>query len=212
MTCDAITANVVSIDYVDRKEKNTHVLPQNKYFLFKHKSMHGTSNVTMTSVRNYLLLSLWVVVILLSGGQGVKGAKCAKSIIGSLRCSPCSLGSRCVYCESCLGYCHNNPEKEATERKQKPNKNNANITYGTVEVPYKFPLLAMFKNIEAAIIADEISHLDVVEMYRVTSLALREDCEICNDSKELRKLKQLSSIHQFQSAAHVNIFSLQNYV
>ena len=147
----------------------------------------------MVLVGNCILLSLGVVVFLLSGGKDVTGARCNKSRIGGLTCRPCGPGTRCVYCSSCLGYCHNAKKS----RKQKPNKKVSNITYGTVEVPYKFPLLEMFKNIEAAIIADEISHLDVVEMYRVTSLALREDCEICNDVEEIKKLRDYTmSVHK----------------
>ena len=55
----------------------------------------------------------------------------------------------------------------------------------------------MFKNIEDAILADEISEQSVVELYKVTLLALKEDCEICADSKEVRKLRDFTiSVHK----------------
>ena len=48
----------------------------------------------------------------------------------------------------------------------------SNKIYGTVEVPYKFPFLEMFKDLEAGILANEISEQSVVELYKATSLTL----------------------------------------
>ena len=171
----------------------------------------------MVKVRYCELLLFFV--FLLSGGQDVSGSECRTSGIGSWRCSKCGEGTRCVYCSKCLGFCHKPVKRRAVEnnfsrkiehqehsyfvsndntlKKQKPYKIDLNITYGKVAVPYKFPVLEMFKDIEGGIFAEEISHQDVVELYQAISLALREDCEICNDSKELRKLREYTiSVHK----------------
>ena len=64
-------------------------------------------------------------------------------------------------------------------------------------MPYKFPFLEMFKDIEAGILADEISEQAVVELYQATSAALREDCRICVDSEEIKKLRDFTiSVHK----------------
>ena len=64
-------------------------------------------------------------------------------------------------------------------------------------MPYKFPFLEMFKDIEAGILADEISEQAVVELYQATSTALREDCQICADSEEIKKLRDFTiSVHK----------------
>ena len=59
-------------------------------------------------------------------------------------------------------------------------------------MPYKFPFLEMFKDIEAGILAEEISEQAVVELFQATSVALREDCEICFDSEEIKKLRDFT--------------------
>ena len=77
------------------------------------------------------------------------------------------------------------------------NGEESSVEYGTVEVPYKFPFLEMFKDIEAGILADEISQQTVVDLYKVTSLALKEDCEICDDSKEIKKIRDFTiTVHK----------------
>ena len=139
-------------------------------------------------VRTYLAL-LWVCVFLISQNE-VTGAKCQVSKKGWWRCSPCGRGSRCLFCTWCLGFCHK-PGKETRNGKQ------SNAKYGSVEVPYKFPFIEMFKDIETGILADDISEQAVVELYQATSLALREDCEICFDSEEIKKLRDFTmSVHK----------------
>ena len=69
-------------------------------------------------------------------------------------------------------------------------KNNNGIEYGSVEVDYKIPFLEMFDDIKVLLEGDAISDLDVVDIYKRTSVVTREDCTctICNNSPELNDL------------------------
>ena len=109
----------------------------------------------------------------------VDGAKCKKSSFGWWTCSPCGKGSRCHYCTWCTGYCYNG---------QQAGKNPEGIEYGSAEALYKLPYLEMFNDIVALLEGGGISDLDVVELYKITSVATREDCTISNNSPELNSL------------------------
>ena len=116
----------------------------------------------------------------------VDGAQCQKSSIGRWTCSPCGKGSRCHYCTWCTGYCYNGHGHGQAR------KNPEGIEYGSAEALYKLPYLEMFNDIVALLKGGGISDLDVVELYKITSVATREDCTICNNSPELNSLSSFT--------------------
>ena len=139
-------------------------------------------------VRSFL--TLWVLVFLILKAQETKAAECCKSTFARFSCSPCGRGTRCAFCNWCLGYCHN--KKRIQQR---------TIQNGTeeedVEVPYKQSFIEMFEDLKSLIIEDEISNIDVVEFYKVTYFILREDCMSCDYSKEMEELRdETISIHR----------------
>ncbi len=77
-------------------------------------------------------------------------------------------------------------------------QSNTNETdFGDTEVPYKKPLIEMFEDLETLIENDSISNIEVVELYKSTSLALDEDCKRCDDVPEIEELRNLTkSIHE----------------
>ena len=136
-------------------------------------------------------LSLWVLVSLILKAQEVNAAKCVKSKIGRWSCSPCGWGTRCAFCHWCLGYCYN--QEKSHRSLERTNK----TTYGEVEVPYRQPYIEMFEDLVELINNDEISHIDVVELFKVTYFALREDCILCSNNTEIAKLRdETKRIHQ----------------
>ena len=113
----------------------------------------------------------------------VEGAQCRKSFLG-FKCSPCGKGTRCLFCSWCLGFCRNAAK-------------NREIEYGTVEAPYKDPLVDLFRELDALIKGDFISQEDIVQTYKLTSQATREDCTICNNQPDLDKLSLFTeSVHK----------------
>ena len=55
----------------------------------------------------------------------------------------------------------------------------------------------MFEDLEKLIENDQISIVEVVELYKVTSDALSEDCRICNDIPEIHELRNITiSVHK----------------
>ena len=55
----------------------------------------------------------------------------------------------------------------------------------------------MFEDLETLIENDKISIVEIVELYKVTSEALNEDCRLCNDVPEIHKLRNITiSIHE----------------
>ena len=123
-----------------------------------------------------MLLFLFAISI----DYGIEAAQCQKSSIGWLACSPCGKGSRCHFCNWCTGYCYN--------RQTLARNNNNGIEYGSVEVDYKIPFLDMFDDIKVLLEGNAISDLDVVDIYKRTSVVTQEDCIICNNSPELHDL------------------------
>ena len=117
---------------------------------------------------------LFVFLLLLSfvTEKGVEGAQCQKSF-GWLKCSPCGRRTRCLFCNWCTGFCNNS-------HRRKRDSNN-----GFVEVLYKLPFLEMFDDLSTLINSAQIDDLDVVEIYKMTSIATRDDCERCNNSTEI---------------------------
>ena len=122
----------------------------------------------------------------------VDGAQCQKSSIGRWTCSPCGKGSRCHYCTWCTGYCFNGHSGRSI----------GGVEYGSVEAPYKDPFLEMFNDIDALLKSDGISEVDVVDLYKKTSVITREDCIICNNSPEL------NSLSIYTDKAHVELEKL----
>ena len=123
-------------------------------------------------------LQLLFFLIVISKNYVVEGARCEKSSIGWLFCSPCGRGSRCHSCNWCTGYCNNGPRT----------RNSAGIEYGSVEALYKIPFLDIFNDINALLKAEEISDPTVVDLYKEASDVIREDCTICNNSPDLNNL------------------------
>ena len=124
----------------------------------------------------------------------VDGAECKKAAFGRWTCSPCGKGSRCHYCTWCTGYCYNGHGQSG--------RNLVGIEYGSVEAPYKLPYLEMLNDLEVLLKGDGISDLDVVDLYKKTSVATREDCTICNNSPEL------NSLSIFTDKVHVELKKL----
>ena len=123
---------------------------------------------------------LFILLLFFVPEQDVEGAQCKKSF-GWLKCRPCGRGTRCLYCNWCTGLCNNPPK--STRRKRE-------LESGFVEVQYKLPFLEMFDDLSFLLNSDPpgTTDLDVVEIYKMTSLATREDCILCNNSTEIDQL------------------------
>ena len=135
----------------------------------------------MNRIFMFLLLTS---LCLLHLPREVEGAQCRKSRIGNWRCSPCGKGTRCLYCSWCLGFCRNAAK-------------NREIEYGSVEALYKTPLMDLFGDLDTLIKRDFISQEDIVQTYKLTSQATREDCTICNNQPDLDKLSLFTeSVHK----------------
>ena len=120
---------------------------------------------------------LFVFFLLLSfvTEKGVEGAQCQKSF-GWLKCSPCGSGTRCIHCNWCTGFCNNSPRRKR------------DVDDGLVEVPYKLPFLEMFDDLSTLLNLAQLDDLDVIDIYKMTSIATRKDCESCNNSTEIDQL------------------------
>ena len=169
-------------------------------------------------MRALFTVSALMFVTFLWSSPEVQAAQCAQSRIGWWRCSPCGEGTRCVFCNWCVGLCIKPKEwtntTQAKDREIANDNSTATGTYndGMIEVPYKNSFLEMFKDIENGILNDDITELDVVELYRITSLVLEEDCGVCDHSPEIEELRNFTMhVHgilesligsdQFQSVA-----------
>ena len=122
----------------------------------------------------FLFSLILLYLYLLHLAPEIEGAECRKSF-GNWKCSPCGKGTRCLFCSWCLGFCRNAAK-------------NREIEYGSVEAPYKIPLLDLFRELDALIKGDLISQLEIVHLYDSISQATREDCTICNNQPDLDKL------------------------
>ena len=127
----------------------------------------------MNQIFIFLLLTS---LCLLHLPQEVDGAQCRKSFAG-LRCSPCGKGTRCLFCNWCLGFCYQGGAAK-----------NAEIEYGSVEAPYKTPLLDLIRDLDTLIKGDFISQSEIVQLYDSISQSTRKDCTICNNQPDLDKL------------------------
>ena len=140
-------------------------------------------------------LSIFVIVFLLPKGQDVKAAQCQKSSMHRWRCAPCGRGTRCIFCQWCLCYCYN--KRKHNRSKRSTNTNGTLPDYGNKTVQYKKPFIELFNDLEILVENDKISNIEIVELYKVTSEALSEDCEICNDIPEIEELRNVTrSIHE----------------
>ena len=140
-------------------------------------------------------LSIFVIVFLLPKGQDVKAAQCQKSSMHRWRCAPCGRGTRCIFCQWCLCYCYN--KRKHNRSKRSTNSNGTLPDYGNKTVQYKKPFIELFNDLEILVENDKISNIEIVELYKVTSEALSEDCEICNDIPEIEELRNVTrSIHE----------------
>ena len=83
---------------------------------------------------------------------------------------------RCLYCNWCIGFCYNS------------GKSTKQSEHGSIEVPYKTPILDVFRDLEGLVQGNQISELDVVNLYKSTSEATLEDCRICNNQPDLEQL------------------------
>ena len=130
---------------------------------------------------------LWVLGFLFLDRQDVEATQCYKSTFGWLRCSPCGSGTRCAFCNWCLGYCHN--RDTSIQSRKNALDGQATTTTTDVEVPYRDSFIKMLKDVKDLIENDEISDIDVVELYKVTYFALKEDCELCNNDETIVKFR-----------------------
>lgn len=153
---------------------------------------------------HWSLLMFFLILVAVSRNNIVEGVRCEKSVIGSTYCRPCGKGSRCNSCDWCTGYCFNGQTSTIGH--------DLGIEYGSVEAPYKDPLLEMFNDIGALLTVDGISDQYVVDLFKGASVVTKEDCAICNNSPELKSLsiftemvhKELQSLAgtiQFKSKA-----------
>ena len=115
----------------------------------------------------------------------VDGARCRRSRLGWWPCSPCGRGTRCLYCTWCTGFCFNT---RVHGRSAGPS-----MQYGTEEMPYKMPFMDMFKDIEVRVKGNDMTDLDLVELFKVVSVVTREDCTICNNSPGLDKVSNYTA-------------------
>ena len=97
-------------------------------------------------------------------------------------------GDQMCYVSMVLGYCYNHVKNK------KSSQNETSVSYGEAEVPYKQPYIELFGDLKKLLIYDEISHIDVVELYKVIHFALREDCILCNNNKEIEELRNQTKI------------------
>ena len=100
-----------------------------------------------------------------------------------------------MFCNWCVGLCIKPKEwTNTTEATNRQTNDNSSTTYndGMIEVPYKNSFLEMFKDIENGILADDITELDLVELYRITSLVIEEDCGVCDHSPEIEELRNFT--------------------
>ena len=133
-------------------------------------------------------LFVWALLYTMSDNEDVNGALCARSKIGWWKCSPCGLGTRCIFCNWCLAFCFSCGEAAArSESEYVPHP-----TYGDVDVPYKVSFSEMLEDIQVMLEEDEISDSDVVEIFKMTAEATREDSKLCNNSLEIEEISNLT--------------------
>ena len=80
-------------------------------------------------------------------------------------CSPCGEGTRCHYCELCVGYCYNGGlhlddlKGRTGIRNRREASETSNVTYGSQIMSYKVPYLEMFKDVEHGLMEDVLLRL-----------------------------------------------------
>ena len=67
--------------------------------------------------------------------------------------------------------------------------------YGEVDVPYKVSFMEMLEDIKTMLENDEISDTDVVEIFKMTSDATKEDSKLCNNSLEIEEISKTLQNH-----------------
>ena len=115
-------------------------------------------------------------------------------------CSPCGEGTRCHYCEWCVGYCYNGGLHldDFKGRNKRAASDTGNITYGSQTMSYKVPYLEMFKDVEHGLVEDVFSETDVVEIFKITSVATAQDCVLCNS-------EEIAEISNFTQTVYVEL-------
>ena len=147
-------------------------------------------------------LFVWALLYTMSDVKDVNASLCAQSRMGWWKCSPCGLGTRCLFCNWCLAFCYNcgsdwrKPKgrsdlNQTDDSVQKP-------TYGEVDVPYKVSFMEMLDDIKTMLENDEISDTDVVEIFKMTSDATKEDSKLCNNSLEIEEISNLTESFYLQ--------------
>ena len=145
-----------------------------------------------------------------------KKYQCEKSM--GIGCSPCGEGTRCHYCEWCVGYCYNGgtnfEDFQGRYRREASGTGNithGNITYGSQIMSYKVPYLEMFKDVEEGLLADIFSETDIVEIFKITSVATAQDCAICNSTEiaEISNFTQTVYVELEEAAANGTLESFK---
>ena len=138
----------------------------------------------------------------MSGVEDVEASLCAQSRMGWWKCSPCGLGTRCLFCNWCLAFCYNcgrdwNKPRGRSDSSQS-NDSVIEPIYGEVDVPYKVSFMEMLADIRVMLENDEISDTDVVEIFKMTSDATKEDSKLCNNSLEIEEISNMTESFYLQ--------------
>ena len=138
--------------------------------------------------------SMFLFLTLLLEFHQIEATKYACQEKFGIGCSPCGEGTRCHYCEWCVGYCYNGGTdlKDFKGRTRRSVSETGNITYGSQIMSYKVPYLEMFKDVEHGLMEDIFSETDIVEIFKITSVATAQDCAICNNSKEIAEISNFT--------------------
>ena len=143
-------------------------------------------------------LLVWVLLYTMSdiGDRDVNASMCAQSRMGWWKCSPCGLGTRCLFCNWCLAFCYKGDRdgKRPEGRSSTGQIYDSVIEpmYGEVDVPYKVSFTEMLDDIQTMLENDEISDTDVVEIFKMTADATKQDSKLCSNSFEIEEISNMT--------------------
>ena len=147
------------------------------------------------------ILFIWMLLYIMSDieDQSVNASLCAQSRMGWWKCSPCGFGTRCLFCNWCLAFCYNCDWKKPEGRSDTgQNDSVKEPVYGEVDVPYKVSFMEMLEDIKIMLENDEISDTDVVEIFKMTADATKEDSKLCNNSLEIEEVSNMTQSFHLQ--------------
>ena len=145
-------------------------------------------------------LLVWVLLYTMSdiGNRDVNASMCAQSRMGWWKCSPCGLGTRCLFCNWCLAFCYKG-DRDRDGKRPEGRSSTGQIydsviepLYGEVDVPYKVSFTEMLDDIQTMLENDEISDTDVVEIFKMTADATKQDSKLCSNSFEIEEISNMT--------------------